>query len=60
VFFFSSTAFSFRFSPCFLFKKIYFFEARCIYTSGICWFSSLRVYSKRFIGIGKEKKVSCL
>jgi hypothetical protein len=30
VFSFSSTAFSFRFLPCFLFITCYFFEARCI------------------------------
>jgi hypothetical protein len=30
VFSFSSTAFSFRFSPCFLFRTFYFFVARCV------------------------------
>jgi hypothetical protein len=56
VFSFSSTAFSFHFSPWFLSKTCYFLEARCIYTSGLCWFSSLKVVSKRLIGVGKEKK----
>jgi hypothetical protein len=60
VFFFSSTAFSFRFLPWFLFISCYFFVSRCIYTSGVCWFSSLRVDSKRLNGVGKEKKVSWL
>jgi hypothetical protein len=40
VFSFSSTAFSFRFSPWFLFRSCYFFVSRCIYTTGLCWFSS--------------------
>jgi hypothetical protein len=60
VFSFSSTTFSFRFSPWFLLRSCYFFVSRCIYTPGICWFSSLRVITKRLIGVGKEKKVSCL
>jgi hypothetical protein len=53
VFSFFSIAFSFCFSPCFLFRTCYFFEARCIYTFGLCWFSSLRVDSKMLIGVGK-------
>jgi hypothetical protein len=60
VFSFSSTAFSFCFSPWFLFRTCYFIEARCIYNSSLWWFSSLRVVSKRLIGVGKEKKVSWL
>jgi hypothetical protein len=60
VFFFSSTVFSFCFSPWFLFRTCCFFEERWIETSVLCWFSSLRVVSKRLIGVGKEKKVSCL
>jgi hypothetical protein len=60
VFSFSSTAFSFRFSSWFLFRSCYFLVSRCIYTSGLWWFSSLRVDSKRLNGVGKEKKVSCL
>jgi hypothetical protein len=60
VFSFSSTAFSFRFSPWFLLKFCYFFVSRCIWTSSLWWFSSLRVATKRLISVGKEKKVSCL
>jgi hypothetical protein len=29
-------------------------------TSDLCLFSSLEAVSKRLIGVGKEKKVSCL
>jgi hypothetical protein len=60
VFSFSSTAFSFHFLPWFLFRTCQFFVARCVYTSGLCCFSFLRVVSKNLIGVGKEKKVSCL
>jgi hypothetical protein len=60
VFSFSSTAFSFHFLTWFLFRSCYFFVSRCISTSGLCWFSSLKFDSKRLIGVGKEKKVSCL
>jgi hypothetical protein len=60
VFSFSSIAFSFCFSPWFLFRSCYFFVSRCIYTSSLCWFSSLKVDSKRLNGVGKEKKVSWL
>jgi hypothetical protein len=37
---FSTTVFSFRFSPWFLFRSCYIFASRCILTSGPCWFSS--------------------
>jgi hypothetical protein len=40
VFSFSRTAFSFRFSPWFLFRSCYIFASRCIWTSGLCWYSS--------------------
>jgi hypothetical protein len=40
VFSFSSTAFSFHFSPSFLFRSCYIFVLRCIWTTGLCWFSS--------------------
>jgi hypothetical protein len=60
LFSFSRTAFSFHFSPWFLFRSSYIFVSRCIYTTGLCWFSSQRVVSKRLNGVGKEKKVSCL
>jgi hypothetical protein len=37
---FSSTAFTFHFSPWFLFRSCYIFLSRCIYTTILCWFSS--------------------
>jgi hypothetical protein len=40
VFSFSTTAFSFHFSPWFLFRSCYIFASRCILTSGPFWFSS--------------------
>jgi hypothetical protein len=40
VFSFSRTVFSFRFSPWFLFRSCYIFVLRCIYTTGLCRFSS--------------------
>jgi hypothetical protein len=40
VFSFSRTAFSFHFSPWFLFRSCFIFASRCIYTTGLCWFSS--------------------
>jgi hypothetical protein len=56
VFSFSSTAFSFRFSPWFLFRSCYIFASRCILTSGPCWFSSKELFRKCLNGVGKEKK----
>jgi hypothetical protein len=50
---FSNTAFSFHFSPWFLSRSCYFFVSRCIYTSGLWWFSCLRIDSKRLNGVGK-------
>jgi hypothetical protein len=60
VFSFSRTAFSFCFSPWFLFRSCYIFASRCIYTTGICWFSSKELFQKGLNGVGKEKKVSWL
>jgi hypothetical protein len=40
VFSFSATAFSFHFSPWFVFRSCYIFASRCILTTGPCWFSS--------------------
>jgi hypothetical protein len=60
VFSVSRTAFSFHFSPWFLFRYCYIFASRCVYTIGLCWFSSQKVVIKRLNGVGKEKKVSCL
>jgi hypothetical protein len=56
VFSFSATAFSFRFSPLFLFISSYIFASRCILTSGPCWFSSKELFQKGSNGVGKEKK----
>jgi hypothetical protein len=35
-------------------------EHSSFHSKGLCWFSSIRVDSKRLIGVGKEKKASCL
>jgi hypothetical protein len=56
VFSFSRTAFSFRFSPWFLFRSCFIFASRCILTSGPCWFSSKELFQKGSNGVGKEKK----
>jgi hypothetical protein len=59
VFSFSRTAFSFRFSPWFLFISCYIFISSCIWTSGLCWYSSKELFQKGLNGVRKEKKVSC-
>jgi hypothetical protein len=56
VFSFSATAFSFYFSPWFLFRSSYIFASRCILTSGPYWFSSKELLQKSSNGVGKEKK----
>jgi hypothetical protein len=56
VFSFSRTAFSFRFLPWFLFRSCSIFASRCIWTSGLCWYSSKELSQKGLNGIGKEKK----
>jgi hypothetical protein len=56
VFSFSATAFSFHFSPWFLFRSYYIFASRCILTSGPCWFLSKELFKKGSNGVGKEKK----
>jgi hypothetical protein len=56
VFSFSRTAFSFRFSPWFLFRYCYIFISRCCLTSGPWWFSSKELFQKGSNGVGKEKK----
>jgi hypothetical protein len=53
---FSRTAFSFCFSPWFLFRSCYIFISRCILTTGLCWFSSKELFQKGSNGVGKEKK----
>jgi hypothetical protein len=56
VFSFSTTVFSFHFSPWFLFRSCYIFTSRCIWTSGLCWFSSKKLSRKGLNGVVKEKK----
>jgi hypothetical protein len=56
VFSFSRTAFSFRFSPWFMFRSCYIFASRCILTTGLCWYSSKELFQKGLNGVGKEKK----
>jgi hypothetical protein len=56
VFSYSATAFSFRFSPWFLFRSSFIFASRCILTSGLCLFSSKELFQKGSNGVGKEKK----
>jgi hypothetical protein len=56
VFSFSRIAFSFRFSPWFLFRSCYIFASRCIWTSGLCRYSSKKLFQKGSNGVGNEKK----
>jgi hypothetical protein len=56
VFSFSRTTFSFYFSPWFMFRFFYIFASRCIWTSGLCWYSSKELFQKGLNGVGKEKK----
>jgi hypothetical protein len=44
VFSFSATAFSFQFSPWFVFRSCYIFASRCILISGPCWYSSKELF----------------
>jgi hypothetical protein len=53
---FFATAFSFYFSPWFLFRSSFIFASRCILTTGLCWFSSKEFPQKGLNGVGKEKK----
>jgi hypothetical protein len=56
VFSFSRTVFSFRFLPWFLFRSCFIFASRCIWTYGLCWYSSKKLLQKGLNGVGKEKK----
>jgi hypothetical protein len=56
VFSFSATVFSFCFLPWFLFRYFYIFASRCIYTTGLCGFSSKELFRRGSNGVGKEKK----
>jgi hypothetical protein len=44
VFSFSRTAFSFHFLPWFLFRSCFIFASRCIWTSGLCLYSSKELF----------------
>jgi hypothetical protein len=57
VFSFSRTAFSFWFSPWFMFRSYYIFLSRCIFAFGPCWFSTKELFIKNLNGVGKEKKL---
>jgi hypothetical protein len=57
VFSFSRTAFSFWFLPWFVFRSCYIFSLRCIFASGLDWFSSKELFIKSSNGVGKEKKL---
>jgi hypothetical protein len=54
---FSRTAFSFQFSPWFVFRSCYIFASRCIFASGPYWFSSKELFIKSSNGVRKEKKL---
>jgi hypothetical protein len=57
VFSFSATGFSLHFLPWFVFRSCYIFSSRCIFASGLYWFSSKEVFIKSSNGVGKEKKL---
>jgi hypothetical protein len=57
VFSFSATAFTLCFFPWFLFRSCFILASRCIWASGICWFSSKEFPQKGLNGVGKEKKL---
>jgi hypothetical protein len=59
VFSFSATAFSFCFSPWFLFRSCYTFASRCIWTSGLCLFLSKEFPKKGFEWCWKREKALC-
>jgi hypothetical protein len=56
MFSFSRTAFSFHFLPWFLLRSCYIFISRCIWTSGLYWYSSKELSQKGLNGVRKEKK----
>jgi hypothetical protein len=56
VFSFSSTAFSFHFLPWLLFRSCYIFTSRCIYTTGLCWFSSQKSCFKKVRMVLEKRK----
>jgi hypothetical protein len=42
-----------------LFRSCFIFASRCIWTSGLCWYSSKEFFLKRFEWCWKREKVSC-
>jgi hypothetical protein len=40
-----------------LFRSCYIFSSRCIFASGLYWFSSKELDLKSSNGVGKEKKL---
>jgi hypothetical protein len=40
-----------------VFRSCYIFSSRCIFASGLYWFSSKEVFIKFLNGVGKEKKL---
>jgi hypothetical protein len=38
-------------------RSCYIFTLRCIFSSGLYWFSSKEVFIKSLNGVGKEKKL---
>jgi hypothetical protein len=40
-----------------VFRSCYIFSSRCIFPSGLYWFSSKEVFIKSLNGVGKEKKL---
>jgi hypothetical protein len=47
-------AFVFRFD---FYPDLFFiFASRCIWTSGLCWYSSKELFQKGLNGVGEEKK----
>jgi hypothetical protein len=49
-------AFIFCLDLCFMFRSCYIFASRCIWTTGLCWYSSKELFQKGLNGVGKEKK----
>jgi hypothetical protein len=40
-----------------VFRSSYIFLSRCIFASGLYWFSSKEMFIKNLNGVGKEKKL---
>jgi hypothetical protein len=57
VFSFSRTTFSFHFLPSFLFRSCFIFASRCIWTSGLCLYSSKKLFKKKVRMVLEKRKV---